>query len=74
MPVPPMPPQKKPRYPEDVRMTFGTFRGQTLGQILADNPRYLDWLNDAVTSPDLLEAVREMNRKYAAEIERALED
>jgi hypothetical protein len=58
---------------EDVKMTFGRYNGQSLGQILADNPAYLDYLNGCDLSGDLLEAVAEMNVKYAAEIERAIE-
>jgi hypothetical protein len=54
-------------------MTFGKHKGETLGEILADDPTYLDWLRDAeIRSTDLADAVEEMNEKYAAEIERAI--
>jgi len=60
---------------EDFRMPFGKHRGKTLGDILAENPTYLDWLADAeIRSPELAAAICEMNAKYSAEIERALED
>jgi hypothetical protein len=58
--------------PENVVMPFGKHRGRTLGDILAEDPAYLDWLQDAVKSPNLKNAVAEMNEKYAAEIESAI--
>lgn len=61
--------------PENVVMPFGKHKGETLGDILADDPTYLDWLKDAdIQSDRLREAVGAMCEKYAAEIERAIGD
>ncbi len=61
--------------PEDVTMPFGKHSGKTLGDILAEDPSYLDWLRDAdIRSAAVREAVDEMCEKYAAEIERAVDD
>lgn len=61
--------------PEDVVMPFGKHQGKTLGDILAEAPGYLDWLRDAdIRSDRLREAVAEMCEKYAAEIERSVDD
>jgi uncharacterized protein (DUF3820 family) len=60
---------------EDVKMLFGKHKGKTLGDILADDPAYLDWLSDAdITNQTLRQGVEQMNEKYAAEIERAVEN
>lgn len=60
---------------EDVIMPFGKYKGETLGAILADNPAYLDWLADAdFYSVTLAVAVADMCRKYAAEIDAAVEE
>jgi uncharacterized protein (DUF3820 family) len=61
--------------PEDTVMPFGKHSGKTLGDILAEDPGYLDWLRDAeIRSNRLRQAVDEMCEKYAAEIERAVGD
>lgn len=61
--------------PEDQLMLFGKHKGKTLGDILAEEPSYLDWLADAdITNNRLREAFAAMNEKYAAEIERAISD
>lgn len=61
--------------PEDVVMPFGKHSGKTLGDIVADDPSYLDWLRDAdIRSNRLRQAVDAMCEKYAAEIDRALGD
>ncbi len=40
-------------------MTFGKFHGHTLGQIVAFEPSYVDWLAGTVTrDPDLAMAAR----------------
>lgn len=58
---------------EDVEINFGKHKNSTLGEILADDPGYLDWLRGIkIDRADLAQAVAEMNEKYAAEIERAL--
>lgn len=60
---------------EDVKMPFGKYKDKTLGDILADDPGYLDWLRDCeIRSTSLRAAIDEMNEKYAAEIERAIGD
>jgi uncharacterized protein (DUF3820 family) len=60
---------------EDVEMPFGKHKGETLGEILQTDPTYLDWLQDAdIRSDSLAEAIEEMNEKYTAEIDRAIED
>lgn len=60
---------------EDVQMLFGKHKGLRLGDILRDDPKYLDWLGDAdITNSILRNAVTEMREKYAAEIERAVGD
>lgn len=59
---------------EDVKMPFGKHRGKTLRDILLDDPAYLDWLQDAdIRSQDLAAAIAEMNLKYQAEIDAAIE-
>jgi hypothetical protein len=64
-----------PNKCEDQIMPFGKHKGKTLGDILAEEPSYLDFLAglDDLRSP-LHEAVIEMNEKYAAEIEKSLGD
>jgi hypothetical protein len=60
---------------EDQTVPFGKHYGKTLRDVLQDDPAYLDWLNGTeIRSPRLRDAVREMNLKYAAEIERAIGD
>jgi len=62
-------------FPEDQRMPFGKHSGKTLGDILAADPSYLDWLRDAeIRSDRLREAVDAMCEKYGAEIDRAIGD
>jgi len=59
--------------PENVIMPFGKYKGKQLGQILADDPLYLDWLVGAeIRSERLAFAVAEMCKKYEPEIERAM--
>lgn len=56
-------------------MPFGKHQGKTLGDILASDPAYLDYLNGIdIRNPTLAAAIAEMNEKYAAEIERAIGD
>ena len=58
---------------ENVRMPFGKHSGKQLGDILATDPKYLDWLMTAdIRSSVVKQAVKEMNEKYAAEISRAI--
>lgn len=60
---------------EDLIMPFGKHQGKTLGDILASDPAYLDYLNGIdIRNPTLAAAIAEMNEKYAAEIERAIGD
>ena len=59
---------------EDVRLTFGKHSGKTLGDVLACDAAYLDWLADIVTSENLKRAVTEMCQKYEAEIDRAIQE
>jgi len=60
---------------EDMTMPFGKHQGKTLGDILAEDASYLDWLSGAdIRSPRLKQAIEEMCEKYAAEIERAIGD
>jgi uncharacterized protein (DUF3820 family) len=60
---------------EDEVMPFGKHKDKTLGQILQDDPAYLDWLNDTeIRSGRLKAAVRRMNEVYEAEIQRAIGD
>lgn len=60
---------------EDVEIRFGKFKGQTLGDVLAADPSYLDFLAglDDLREP-LKSAVAEMCTKYASEIEKAIGD
>ena len=59
---------------EDTVMTFGKHQGKTLRDILLDDPTYLDWLQDAeIRSAPLKAAVKEMGKKYEAQIEDAVE-
>ena len=49
-------------------MTFGKFRGHTLGQIAAFEPSYIDWIAQTITrDPELVAAARvirdELDRK-----------
>ena len=61
--------------PEDCIINFGKHKGKTLGDILAEDAGYLDWLSDAnINSPRLKQAVDEMCEKYTAEISKACED
>ncbi len=40
-------------------MTFGKFRGHTLGEIAAFEPSYIDWISATITrDPDLVAAAR----------------
>lgn len=60
------------RFPEDVTLPFGLYRGDKLGDILANNPGYFHFLNSIPISSDRLrEAIREMTEKYAVEIAKA---
>jgi hypothetical protein len=59
---------------EDVVFPFGKHCGKTLGQIVADDAAYLDWIEDKCTSDRLRDAVRRMCEKYAAEIDKAIEE
>lgn len=62
-------------FPEDQRMPFGKHQGKILGDIVAEDPSYLDWLRDAnIRAPRLREAVDAMCEKYSAEIDRAIGD
>jgi uncharacterized protein (DUF3820 family) len=63
-------PEPQTQNPEDMVMPFGKHSGQTLGDILAKNASYLDWLNDGHCGQGVLaEAVKAMCEKYAPEIE-----
>lgn len=65
---------KPVNYPEDVRVPFGAFQDQTLGDVLEDQPSYLDWLASIeIKSPDFREAVRAMCAKYASDIAKAID-
>jgi hypothetical protein len=58
---------------EDEVMPFGQHTGLTLGEILQDDPRYLDWLRGlTIRSVNLRDAVGVMCERYAADIARAL--
>lgn len=58
---------------EDVIMPFGKHKGRALGDILASDAAYLDWLaGTEIRSTRLAGAVKEMVGKYTPEIERAL--
>jgi len=60
---------------EDVVIPFGKHKGETLRDVLRDDPTYLDWLaGEDIRSPALAAAVKEMCDKYASEIERAIGD
>lgn len=60
--------------PENIFMPFGKHKGKRLGDIVADDPAYLDWIADKCTSPALSAAVREVCEMYAPEIEQAVND
>lgn len=60
-------------YPENVVMNFGKYKGKSLGDILADEPSYLDFLADAdIHTAGLRDAVNAMCEKYEAEISKAI--
>jgi hypothetical protein len=60
-------------HPEEYRIPFGKHEGKTLGQIVADDPGYFDYLADVeIRSKPLREAVEKIREKYAAEIARAV--
>ena len=53
---PPLPPVDAAR---DHELTFGKFRGHTLGEVAAFEPSYVDWLARTITrDPDLVAAAR----------------
>ncbi|HET9344279.1 MAG TPA: DnaJ domain-containing protein [Candidatus Limnocylindrales bacterium] len=53
---PPLPPVHAAR---DHELTFGKFRGHTLGEVAAFEPSYVDWLARTITrDPDLVAAAR----------------
>lgn len=56
--------------PEDVTMPFGKHQGKTLGDILAEDPGYLKWLNETakLRADRLRDAVEETCEKYEREI------
>ncbi len=59
---------------EDTIIPFGKHRNKRLGDILADDPAYLDWLQTAdIRSPALAAAVAEINLKYSGQIEQAVD-
>jgi hypothetical protein len=61
--------------PEDFVMPFGKYKGETLGDIAASDPAYLDWLAGLDNLyEDTRKAVDAICEKYAAEIERAIGD
>jgi hypothetical protein len=70
------PPARPIDKPEDVIMPFGKHKGKALGQILADDASYLDWLNNGEVRlyGAMAEAVPAMCQKYSAEIESAVEN
>lgn len=60
-------------YPENVVMNFGKYKGKSLGEILADDPSYLDFLADAdIHTAGIRRAVDLMCEKYEAEISKAI--
>lgn len=61
------------KKPEDVVMPFGKHKGATLRDVLMSDPAHLDWLL-TIEIPDagLRTAIKQMNEKYAPEIERAI--
>jgi len=69
------PPNKSSRNPEDIGITFGKYRGKTLGWLAENDLSYLDWMRDAdCCKRDVLlqRAVESMYRKYTSEIEKRL--
>jgi hypothetical protein len=60
--------------PEDVVMPFGKFKGRTLGDILAERPSYLAWVQGLELRDKLREAVDAMCEKYDREINGPDED
>jgi len=68
------PPSTRPTKCEDVVMPFGKHQGKRLGDLLDEDPSYLDWLQTAdISSAMLARAVAEMNEKYEGQIEQAIE-
>lgn len=54
-------------------MPFGKHMGKRLGDLLDEDPAYLDWLSDQeIRNPTLAEAVAHINCKYGDRIEQAL--
>lgn len=73
----PMPASASSARPEDVVLTFGKYKGMTLGEVADKDLGYLDWLRDAhlVRRDSALEAaVGALCRKLAAQIESVIED
>lgn len=67
-------------YPEGFVLTFGKNRGKQLGQILADDPTYIDWLVGQKDQQwfskmkDVHKAIDQMASKYSAEIQKAVDE
>lgn len=59
--------------PEQVVMFFGKYKGRTLGDIVAEDPGYIDFMVDRVETPSLRVAMKAIHTKYSAEIEKAIE-
>lgn len=60
---------------EDVTMPFGKHKGKRLGDLVDEDPGYLDWLQTTeIRSPRLAEAVAEINLKYQDRIEQAINE
>ena len=59
---------------EDIRVPFGKHKGKRLGDLLDEDPAYLDWLSglEDLREP-MASAVAEINCKYADKIEQAIE-
>lgn len=57
---------------EDVIVSFGKYRGKTLGEIAAADMLYLDWLNGRDLRPPLLEAVADLCERFGHEIDAEL--
>jgi len=45
---------KPPKWAFDAILPFGKYKGESVGDILAVDPNYLDWFKDLITVNDYL--------------------
>lgn len=57
----------QPKQPQDERLTFGKYCGQTLSEIARNDPSYVWWLSENARSPQLRRAAAALHTQTAAQ-------